>query len=155
MTATKLRVRELETLLGRMRAPKSMMANYDGWERHGRDQSSPGEADQMARDYDEARRVYDAAKSALEALVAKLRAEEPQSLEAWIVAHEAFLAWVIENDGPEKYRTWPAEQEIKEWAKVRAGTIAFAPDDIYYDLKQNDHYRAMFGIDMKTLAPVD
>jgi cytidylate kinase len=145
------RVRELETLLARIRHAGMVQLNYDMWEQHGAAHASAEQRATMEADLAEASRARAAAIAALEALVAATRADE---LAAWADAHDAYLAAFL-DDGPDETAADVARRERAAWAEVRAGTRAFVDENLFYVTEHAERYRRCFGIDPQTLERVD
>jgi hypothetical protein len=153
------RTRELDTLLGKIREAANVMLNIDMWDRWGSSTASDAERADKAADLATATRDQDAAKSALEALVTRTRAEAPHEIEAWADAHDAYLAAFVtdcttkgEADGTAAF---VAAQERAAWAEVRAGTRAFVDENAFYVTIDAGRYRELFGLDPSTLERVD
>ena len=148
------RVRELETLLAKMRNASTVQLNYDAWDRWGSAHAAPEEAATWSTDFANATRERDAAKAALEALVAS---SAPEERRAWAEAHEAFLTAFLEDCDAEKESegtaAFVAKSERSLWAEVRAGTRAFVEENVFYVTIDLNRYRRLFGIDPQTLEP--
>jgi hypothetical protein len=145
------RVRELETLLARIRHASTAQLNYDMWERWGSVHASPAERAAMEAELEESMRERAAAKLELEALVAATRADAPDEIGAWAGAHDAYLAAFLddcaersESDG---IGASVAIRERAAWAEVRAGTRTFVDENPFYVTLNVDRYRRLFGID--------
>ena len=152
------RMRELEQLLAKIRNAGNIQLNYDMWDRHGREHASPEQRATMDADFANASRERDAAKTALEALVAATRVEAPAEIAAWADAHEAYLAAFVddcaaqgESDGT---AVFVASRERAEWGEVRAGSRAFVDENVFYVRLEVERYRRVFGIDPNTLETV-
>lgn len=157
-SATRQRVRELETLLGRLRGPMCVQVNVEMWEARASSYASDEEKAEMARELAKANSEYHAASTALTSLVEKTRGEAPAAFAAWLDAHETYLASMIERYTAEggsvaESMIFSYQRDRERWADVRAGTRAFPIEGCWYDPKTNDRYRALFGIDINTLDP--
>ena len=146
------RVRELETLLAKMRNASAVQLNYDAWDRWGSANASPEEAATWNTDFANATREREAAKAALEALVAN---SAPEVRHAWADAHETFLTAFLEECAAKKEFegtvAFVAKNERSQWAEVRAGTRAFVEENVFYVTIDVNRYRRLFGIDPQTL----
>lgn len=153
------RVRELETLLAKIRHAGMIQLNYDMWERWGSAHASPEQRATMNADFADALRGQTAAKTALGALVAATRAEAPAEIAAWADAHDAYLAAFLDDcvarGEPDGTAASVATRERAEWAEVRAGARAFVDENLYYVTMNEQRYRRSFGIDPQTLERVD
>lgn len=152
------RMRELETLFAKIRNAGMMQLNYDMWDQHGSEHATPNQRAAMAADLEAATREQIAAKAALEALVARTRAEAPAEIAAWVDAHDAYLAAFLadcaargEVDGTGAH---VASQQRAAWAEVRRGTRVFADPELYYVTTNAERYRQLFGIDPQTLERI-
>jgi hypothetical protein len=152
------RVRELETLLAKIRNAGSIQLNYDTWDRWGSAHASPEQRASMEADVATASRDQAAAKVALEALVAATRVEAPAEIAAWADAHveylTGFLAERAERGEPDGTAAFVAAQERSAWAEVRAGTRAFVDENVYYVTMHAERYGRLFGIDPQTLERI-
>jgi hypothetical protein len=153
------RMRELETLLAKIRSAGMVQLNYDMWDQHGSASASPEQRATMDAELADASREQIAAKAALEALVATTRAEAPAEIAAWADAHDAYLAGFLEDcvargesDGT---GASIATRERAEWAEVRAGGRAFVDEALCYVTDDTARYRKLFGIDPQTHERVD
>jgi hypothetical protein len=159
MTAPTERVRELETLLARIRNAGMVQLNYDMWDQHGAEHASPEQRATMEAALAEATRERAAAKTELEALVAATRAEAPAEIAAWADAHDAYLAAFLEDclarGETDSTGASVATRERAEWAEVRAGSRMFIDENLFYVTDDAERYRRLFGIDLKTLERVD
>jgi hypothetical protein len=149
------RMRELETLLARIRHAGMIELNHDMWDCWGSAHASPERRATMEADLADASRERIAAKTALEALVAATRAEAPAEIAAWADAKDAYLAAFLddcvargESDGT---AASVATRERAEWAEVRAGTRTFVDENPCYVTENAERYRRMLGIDPQTL----
>ena len=129
------------------------------WDDRGREFASPEQIATMEADLASSRQEYDAAKNALEALVAATRAEAPAEIAAWADAHDAYLAAFssdcVARGEPDSTGAFVATSERMEWAKVREGTIAFVKENLFYVTADVERYRLLFGIDPRTLERID
>lgn len=141
------RVRELERLLARIREAGNVALNYDMWERWGAQHTTPEEAARMHADFARAMGDREAARTALEALVARTRAEAPAEIAAWAAAHDAYLAAFLRSctDGT---AIMVAQRERGEWAEVRDGARAFVEENVFFVTSDAARYRRLFGIDL-------
>lgn len=145
------RTRELETELAKIRHAGNTLLNYDMWDRQGAQHASAEERTRMETDAATATRERDAAKAALEQLVARARAESPADVAAWADAHDAYLAAFIaecaakgEADGT---AAKVAADERAGWREVRDGKRAFVDENVFYVTLNADRYRSLFGVD--------
>jgi hypothetical protein len=144
-------LRELERLLGSLRYAAGGLSYYDLWDHGG--SSSASDADRAEAEADRAKchRIYNEAQAALEALVPKLRAEAPREIQAWVEAHDAYLAWVIADHvargEPEASTVADAKRDRGEWAKVRDGALVFVEERVYYSQEGKERYRELFGFE--------
>ncbi len=152
------RMRELETLLGKIRHAGMVQLNVDMWEQHGAEHASPEERATMAADLAAANQEQLAAKAALDALVSATRAAAPAEIAAWAAAHDAYLAAFLtdcaakgEADGT---AASVATDERARWTEVRAGTRAYVDENLFYVTENAERYRRLFGIDPKTLERI-
>lgn len=152
------RVRALEQLLATIRNAGNIQLNYDMWDSHGRAHASAEQCATMEADLANASQARNAAKTALEALVAATRAEAPAEIAAWADAHDAYLAAFVdecvargESDGT---AASVAIRERAAWAEVRAGARELVDEDLFYVTLDAERYRRLFGIDPHTLEPV-
>jgi len=152
------RVRELETLLARIRRAGMVLLNYDMWDQRGRAFATPEQCAAMEADLAEVPNEQVTAKAALVALVATTRVEAPAQIAAWVDAHDAYLAAFLdecaargESDGT---AASVATRERVEWGEVRAGARAFVDEDLYYVTENAERYRRLFGIDPQSLERV-
>lgn len=144
------RTRELETLFARIRDARMILLNVDMWEQFASRSASDEERAKMHAESSEASRECALAKSALEGLVARTRAEAPTDLEAWAVAHDAYLAAYLRECDPDGTGAFAAKREREEWAEVRAGTRTLVDEDLMHIPIEPDRYRRLFGIDPRT-----
>lgn len=152
------RLRELEAWLARIRNAGMVQLNYDMWDRYGSAHATPEERASWDADFAAASNVRTAARTALEALVAAMRAEAPAEITAWADAHDAYLAAFLgecEANEAERTAIFVATNERAEWADVRAGTRAFVNENVYFVRMNVERYRRLFGIDPTTLELVD
>jgi hypothetical protein len=159
MAAPTDRVRELETLLARIRNAGMVQLNHDMWDQRGSEHASAEQRAAMEADLASATRAQAAAKTELEALVAATRAEAPAEIAAWADAHAAYLAAFLEDlvarGEPDGTAASVATRERAEWAEVRAGARVFVDENLFYVTDDANRYRRLFGIDPKTLERVD
>lgn len=159
MAPPSARMRELETLLTRIRKAGNVQLNYDMWEHWGAQHATPEYRAEMNAALAEANREHDAATSALEALVSATRAEAPAEISAWADAHDAYLAAFLDDCAkqPDTGGTGAsvAAQERAEWAEVRAGTRSIVKENFFYVPTVAERYRRLFGVDPETLEHVD
>jgi len=152
------RVRDLEKLLAKIRNAGNIQLNYDMWDAHGRAHASAEQCATMEADLANASRERSAAKAALEALVARTRAEAPAEIAAWADAHDAYLAAFVDDcvargeSGDTAASV--AIRERAEWAEVRAGTRELVDENLFYVTLDAERYRRWFGIDPQTLEHV-
>ena len=85
------RLRELDTLLAKIRGAAMVQLNHDMWDHWGSAQASPEQRATMDADLADASQALIAARTALDALVATMRAEAPADIAAWIEAHDDYL----------------------------------------------------------------
>jgi hypothetical protein len=149
------RMCELETLYAQIRIAGMVELNVDMWEHGGATSASPEQRAAMEAELAEASRRRMAAKRALEEFVARTRAEAPEEVAAWALAHEAYLSLFLDDcakrgeaDG---VGASVAIRERAEWAEVRAGTRAFVEESLVHVPLDMDRYRRHFGIDPHTL----
>jgi len=159
MAAPTERLRELETLLARIRNAGMVQLNYDMWDQHGSQHASPEQRATMEAALAGSTREQAAAKAELEALVATTRAEAPGELAAWADAHDAYLAAFLQElvarGEPDGTAAFVATRERAEWAEVRAGARVFVDENLFYVTDDANRYRRLFGVDPKTLERVD
>lgn len=147
------RVAELETLLAKIRHANASLLDIDMWDRWGRQHSSAQEIAEREAHGDRCAAERTALRERLTALVAKLRAEQPEAVAAWADAHDAFLAAFVEEstrpDSPSRDSTalFVAKQEREGWAAVKRGELAFVDENCFYITIDRNRYRALFGID--------
>lgn len=144
------RVRELERLLKTIRDAGSVLLNIDMWDRWGSQHASEEEKAQYAADGSAALSARERARQDLEKLVNRTRAEAPAEIEAWCDAHDKFLALFLDDcakEGKDDTAVFVAKEEREKWAQVRAGTLAFVDENVYYIPIDRDRYRELFGID--------
>jgi hypothetical protein len=146
-------VRTLESYMAVLRRCGNMSLNYDMWDRWGSVHASPEQRAEMERGFGAAIAERVEAVNALTALVAKLRAEAPESVAAWCDAHVAHLSSFIEecakkpDDSHAQTGKFTAEGELAGWAEVRRGERAYVDENFYYVSRDPELYRALFGID--------
>jgi hypothetical protein len=152
------RMRELEKLLAQIRHAGMIALNIDMWQQYAGSNAPPQKHAEIEAELAEASRQRAAAKTALDELVARTRAEAPGELEAWALAHDAYLCWFLdecakrgESDG---LGAFVATRERAEWAEVRAGTRAIVDESLSHVPIDPDRYRRYFGIDPRTLERV-
>ena len=159
MAAPTERVRELETLLARIRNAGMVQLNYDMWDQRGSEHATPEQRATMEADLAGATRERVAAKTELEALVTATRAEAPAEIAAWADAHDAYLAGFLEDclarGEPDGTGASVATRERAEWAEVRAGARVFVDENLFSVTDDTQRYRRLFGIDPQTLERVD
>lgn len=148
------RVQELEKLLKTIRDAGSVMLNIDMWDRWGSQHASEEEKAQYTADGAAALAARANARTELEALVARTRAEAPGEIEAWADLHDQFLAAFMadlakqdKRDGRDDTAEFVAKCEREEWAKVRRGELAFVDENVFYISIDRARYRELFGID--------
>ncbi len=144
------RIRELETLLARIRNAGQGLLDMDMWDRWGSAHASAEERARRETDAANASSRKQAAQAELTALVTHLRAVEPAEIVAWADAHETFLVAFIAGCGQASDKAterFVAEGERTAWAAVRAGTLSFVEENFYYVTIERERYRACFGID--------
>lgn len=152
------RVRELETLLARIRNAGMIQLDFDMWDRWGSAHASPEERARRDADLANASQDQAAAKAALEALVVATRVDAPDEIAAWADAHveylTAFLADRAERGEADSTAAFVATEERDAWAEVRAGTRLFVDENVYYVTMHAERYGRLFGIDPQTLERV-
>ncbi len=148
------RVRELETLLAKIADAKNMQVNYDMWQSHGAEHASDDYRAEMERDFAQSSIDMRAARTALDTLVAATRTEAPGELAAWVDAHDAYLAAFLADGEADGTGADVATKERAQWAEVRAGTRAYVDGNGFYVTSNDERYRALFGIDRRTLERV-
>lgn len=145
------RVRELETLLATIRSAINILLNIDMWEQHGSSSASDDQRAQMAADGAAATRQQAEAKATLAALVATTRVEAPAEIDAWVQAHDdylaAFLADLAAKGESDSTAAMVASDERRAWAEVKAGTRPFVDENGFYVTSNADRYRQLFGIE--------
>lgn len=144
-------IRTLEHHLERLRYAKCGHTNFDMWEHFGASVSSDEERAKMYAERDECNRIYDESKAAIEALVGRLRTEEPHVVEAWVDAHDRLLMWLEEvfTKNEDTTNAFMAEQDRVEWAKVLRGELAVVNERVYYGEQAMEPYRELFGFELK------
>ena len=145
------RVRELEKLLAKIRNAGTISLNFDMWERWGEQHATPEQAEAMRAEFARATSDREAATAALEALVAKTRAEAPAEIAAWADAHDQYLAAFLEECKPDDTGAFVAKRERAEWAEVRSGTRTFVDENVFYVTDNPHRYRRLFGFDPRAL----
>ena len=149
------RMRELETLLAKIKIAANNMTFDDLWEAHGREFASPEYIAEMEAGVAQAARDHATAKPALAALVAMTRAEAPEEIVAWVNAHQAYLTAFIADCAAkgetDTTATMVATDEHAAWEEVRAGTRLFPDQNSFYVTLHAERYRRLFGIDAQTL----
>lgn len=150
-TAPSAHLVELERLLGRLRDAKGGQTHYDMWDHYGRGTATEEQVAAMEADVAACTKVYRESQAALEALVAKLRAESPLDVQSWADAHAAYLDGeiadhVARGDG-ENSSVDLARRDRAEWVKVREGGLAFVNELIGYAAEGRQRYRELFGFD--------
>lgn len=144
-------LRELERLLGRLRYAAGGLSYYDMWDHGGSGSASDAARAEAEADRARCNGIYNEAQAALEALVPKLRAEAPREIQAWVEAHDAYLAWVIADHlargEPEASNVDHAKRDRGEWAKVRDGALVFVEERVYYSQEGKERYRELFGFE--------
>lgn len=147
------RVQELEALLKTIRDAGSVLLNIDMWDRWGSQHASEEEKAQYNADGGAAIATKATAQRDLEALVTRTRAEAPAEVATWADLHVQFLdAFIADTDKEGKdaradTAIFVAKGERDEWAKVKAGELAFVDENVFYISIDRDRYRALFGID--------
>jgi len=143
-------------LLARIRNAGRVLLNADAWDRWGRNGSSEEEAARVDAEATEASRNKNEATQRLIALVAETRQAASRELDAWVAAHDAYLAAFLDEcatRGEAKgTAAFVANEERTAWAEVKAGSKPFVDENFYYVTMNVDRYRALFGIDPYTLA---
>jgi hypothetical protein len=151
-------MRELEVQLARIRNAGNIQLNYDMWDRWGAQHASAEEKVRMEAEFAAANRASDAAKVALQALVAQTRTEAPHEIAAWADAHRAYLTAFLEDcqaqGKADSTEAFVARQEITQWGEVAAGTRTFVDENVFYVTMHRERYQALFGIEPDTLASV-
>jgi hypothetical protein len=153
------RMRALETLYAQIRHAGMIELHVDLWEHGGAASASPQQRAAMAAELAEASRQRLAARTALEELVTRTRAEAPADVAAWALAHHAYLSLFLhdcaERGESDSVGASVATRERAEWGEVRAGARAFVDENLAYVPIDAHRYRAHFGIDPRTLERVD
>ena len=144
-------LRELERLLGSLRYATGGLSYYDLWDHGGSSSASDADRAEVEADRAKCNRIYKEAQAALEALVPKLRAEAPREIQAWVEAHDAYLAWVIADHvargEPEASTVAYAKRDRGEWAKVKDGALVFVEERVDYSQEGKERYRELFGFE--------
>jgi hypothetical protein len=129
------RVTQLEGLLRRITEADACLVNYDGWTDRASSSATDEERRAMQAEADAARIDRDAASSELEALVTRLRSEEPGAVLSWANAHDERLAWfLVSDDAKSPYAesaAASADRARGEWGMVRAGQRAYSVEGLY------------------------
>jgi hypothetical protein len=153
------RMRELERLYARIRNATMIQASIDMWEHFGASHASPERVAEVEAELAEASRERAAARSGLEQLVARTRADAPAELAAWALAHYAYLSMFLhdcaESGEPDSMGASVARRERAQWTEVRDGTRAFVEESQGQVPIHAHRYRGHFGIDPRTLEQVD
>ena len=151
-------MRDLERLLAKIRNAGNVQLNYDMWDSHGREHASAEQCATMEAELANASHERNAAKAALEALVATTRAEAPAEIAAWADAHDTYLAAFVDDCVARGESGGAAAsvaiRERAEWAEVRAGTRELVDENLFYVTLDAERYRRLFGIDPQTLEHV-
>jgi hypothetical protein len=149
------RLRELETLYAQIRMAGMIELNVDMWEHGGAGSASPEHRAAMEAELAEASRQRAAAKQALEELVARTRTEAPAEVDAWALAHDAYLSLFLDDCArrgeADSVGASVAIRERAEWAEVRAGMRSFVEESLVHVPLDVHRYRRHFGIDPHTL----
>ena len=146
-------VRALESQMAVLRRCGNVGLNYDRWDRWGSAHASPEQRAEMERDAGAAMAERAEAVAALTTLVAKLRAEAPDSIAAWCDAHVAHLSSFIDecatkpDDSHAQTGKFVAEGELAGWAEVRRGERPYVDENFFYVSRDPERYRTLFGID--------
>lgn len=148
-------MRELETLHAQIRLAGMVELNIDMWEHGGAASASPEHRAAMEAELAEASRQRVAATRALEELVARTRAEAPADVEAWALAHDAYLSAFLDDCAKrgeaDSLAASVAIRERAQWAEVRSGTRAVVEESLAHVPLDVQRYRRHFGIDPHTL----
>jgi hypothetical protein len=152
------RRRELEKLRVQIHHADVIAANVSMWQDRAGSYSSPEEHSEMEADLAQATRDRAVAKTAIDALFARTRAEAPAEIESWALAHEAILCLYLnqcaesgESDGMAAYS---AQKDLVAWAELRAGKVSWVNEQLSSTSLGRDWYRSLFGIDPHTLERV-
>ena len=153
------RRRELEKLRVELHHADVIASNVSMWQDRAGSYSPPEEHAAQETDLAQAMRQRSVAKTALEELFARTRAEAPAEIEAWALAHEALVCWYL-NDCAERGESdstwaWSANQDRAAWAAVRAGGTPWVEERLSSTSIDRERYRRLFGIDPRTLERVD
>ncbi|MBA2538095.1 MAG: hypothetical protein H0V17_00545 [Deltaproteobacteria bacterium] len=140
-------VRALETLLARIRVRNAGLLDFDMWDRWGRQHASDQEIAERSENAQLATADRATATRELEALVTKLRVEQPGAVAAWADAHVAFLAAFRAKAYDNLTEIFVADQEQQAWEQVKQGEKLFVEENGFYITIDRELYRSLFGID--------
>jgi hypothetical protein len=151
-------MRELERLHAQIRNAELVAVNIDMWEHGGKASASPEQCAAKDAELAEAMQQNQAARTALEELVARTRAEAPSELAGWALAHHAYLSMFIDDCAArgelDSAAATTAMRQRAQWMEVRAGTRAIVDVDVAHIPIDEARYRSHFGIDPRTLERV-
>lgn len=145
------RMRELETLLARIRAAKNVLLNYDMWDSQGASHAPDEVRARWEADAASARSQLSTTQAELEKQVATTRASAPGEIAAWADAHDqylaAFLAECAAKGASADTAASVASEERAGWHEVRDGKRAFVDENVFYVTLNAERYRTLFGVD--------
>ncbi len=135
----------LERLSATIRRLSSAMVSLDAYDRWGARTD-----EDHARAFQETQELGQASNEAtakLEALLARLRAEEPEAVAAWAAAHvrlrEHFLEHLVE--GPRnRTERFVAKEEIDAWKALATGEGGLVDENTFYVTLDPELYGALF-----------
>lgn len=150
------RRRELETLYAKIRTAALAEMAFDMG--YGKGNITPEEYEARTQELSAAQRQQREARAALDELIATTRTKAPAELDAWAFAHYCYLSHYLHQRAERGDTTSSdvvrATREREQWARFRAGTLAFV-DDSFSITTHGYFYHAYFGIDAQTLERVD
>ncbi len=140
-------IRELETLLAATREADSTLLSMDGYERWGAQHDTEEGRERMMREAQAASEARSTAIASLEALVARLRIEDPEAIARWADLHDVLLREFIEACGTDEGKStsvFVAKEERDGWAAVKRGERAFVDENTFYVHVDPTRYHALF-----------
>ena len=86
----------------------------------------------------------------LETLIQTLRTEAPNVMAAWAQAHIELLEDYLTRVDAGSTKAFVAENEMKAWSEVRAGTRDFVEENPVYVKPDPETYARLFGCPLPT-----